>query len=541
MVEAIATDVATMSTLVDVYGMQKRIVRSTYQKRLLKSRLPDKSILERMADILPSRETCDSLVQEYFKTWEKAFRVLHTTTFLRDLERFWIARRSADAVTDSSMLPLLTAVIATAQASIVPPGSSSSEDHSNAGGATSADRCDLLHEWSTTVPRKQRLELSTLQTLTLLVLTELALFTPNDTIWSFMGSVNRMAMTMGLQCDVSSSPKLPVADKETRKRLWFTIVELDLQLSMANGMPPTIYVSQDELDPPLNVNDDELSMESPDLPDVPPHYSNKTDVTAQMLLVKSLPVRLAAARTSIPGARDENAANMRIIELEGFPISFPPQEFAPASIQDRDTCVRKHLLYLDAGPALADALAFRTESPQESFIKDAVLRLAVEEHGGPGWTPQQYISLFRNDLTYAILSLCQRIKDSQSRSGELLRIAKDGVNSLTGTIGVLGGDLKQVLCIAAILHFASHDSPDAESMRQDLTKAVEDARRVLESQSNVPEPAEVNQAAATGSTEDDLIDSFMAQSEFGTMSSETWSSSGFLEADFDLDWATSAF
>lgn len=244
MIKAAVTDPQSLATLKEVHALQKRTFRSLYQTRRLHVRRSDKTFLQMMEETVPSRKICDDLVQVYFTHWEKEYRVVHVPSFCRSYQSLLDRREAQQLSPHSSFLPLLTAVMAVAQGSTTTLDGSLAIVHPEAGNATAADRCEILHEWLYTLPRKQRLYVSTIQVEVLLLLAEQTLFTPSDILWQSMGSIVRTAMTMGLHCDVSRSQKLNSTQKEVRTRLWISLVELDLQLSMATGMAPLTALSK---------------------------------------------------------------------------------------------------------------------------------------------------------------------------------------------------------------------------------------------------------------------------------------------------------
>lgn len=65
-----------------------------------------------------------------------------------------------------------------------------------------------------------------LQALLLIAIYQQSTFRPN-TCWLIVGHASRMAQGLGLHLEVSSSSRLPVLDRELRKRLWWACFCLD--------------------------------------------------------------------------------------------------------------------------------------------------------------------------------------------------------------------------------------------------------------------------------------------------------------------------
>jgi hypothetical protein len=75
-----------------------------------------------------------------------------------------------------------------------------------------------------------------------------------------------------------------------RKRLWATVLELNVQTSLDSGTPPGISLGDFDTGPPSNVNDEELSAASTTLNQQPDNITTQTSL--QRFLLRSLPDRL---------------------------------------------------------------------------------------------------------------------------------------------------------------------------------------------------------------------------------------------------------
>ncbi|KAI0159574.1 hypothetical protein GGR57DRAFT_429973 [Xylariaceae sp. FL1272] len=77
---------------------------------------------------------------------------------------------------------------------------------------------------------------------------------------------------------------------ETRRRLWYTIVEMILQSSLDSAMPPRIALDDFDTEVPSNINDNEINESTTTLR---PHSKGlHTSTALQLQLIESLPVRL---------------------------------------------------------------------------------------------------------------------------------------------------------------------------------------------------------------------------------------------------------
>jgi hypothetical protein len=67
-----------------------------------------------------------------------------------------------------------------------------------------------------------------------------------------------MAMQMGLHQDPSNLGETSVLQKEVRRRLWYTILELNVQAALDSGMAPMIIAAEYNTQPPTNLDDADL-------------------------------------------------------------------------------------------------------------------------------------------------------------------------------------------------------------------------------------------------------------------------------------------
>lgn len=217
----------------EVQSMHKRIFKKTFQQR--SNALFAKTALDRMQETLPDITTATPLLHVYYNVWPEHMRTLNAEYIERAYEslRSNTIAASSDAAAD---LQLLTALIALCQACMV---TLSDDDRSMSieSSASATDRCQLLRQRLATMPRKQILDIETLQTHVVLLQAEEMLFHPPDVLWQSLGSVVRMALSIGLHLDVTDHAKFTESQKEERRRLWRTIVEMDSRLSKTCGLP----------------------------------------------------------------------------------------------------------------------------------------------------------------------------------------------------------------------------------------------------------------------------------------------------------------
>ncbi|KAK7703767.1 hypothetical protein SLS57_010804 [Botryosphaeria dothidea] len=102
-------------------------------------------------------------------------------------------------------------------------------------------------------------------------------------------------MELGLHRSPRFIPEVDVFEAEMRRRLWATVAELLVQTSIDAGTAPMLSSDDFDCEPPSNIDDHQLHEGSVALP-TPKPMNHFTETTTQILLQRSLPVRLEIAR-----------------------------------------------------------------------------------------------------------------------------------------------------------------------------------------------------------------------------------------------------
>ncbi|CAG8144340.1 unnamed protein product [Penicillium olsonii] len=242
----------------------------------------------KLNEMVPPRAVVDHLLRLYLDTFETTYRVLHTPTFLKQYSDYWANPQSPDM----GFVAQLLAVMAAGSCFYVPP--------------PGRDECDIFQKpairWIMAVQSyisctfvSPDIDFCMLQTQCLLLVARLGIASDGDVAWASAGSLIRSAMTMGLHRDPTRFPKSRPFHYETRRRLWATIVELDLKISLDRGVPPSIDLDECDCDPPSNWDDSELI---PDMEHNPAPLSTAfyTQNFYQTLLTKTLSLRYQIAK-----------------------------------------------------------------------------------------------------------------------------------------------------------------------------------------------------------------------------------------------------
>ncbi|KUI67372.1 hypothetical protein VM1G_02756 [Cytospora mali] len=113
-----------------------------------------------------------------------------------------------------------------------------------------------------------------------------------------VGFIVRLAMAMALHRDTSSYSEVSAYEAEMRRRIWGTVVFLDLDAAIKSGLPPCIRQDDSDTAVPLNVNDTQLSISASQVQSnsaliaLSQPRNNWTDSSFQIRLTESYPIVL---------------------------------------------------------------------------------------------------------------------------------------------------------------------------------------------------------------------------------------------------------
>ena len=237
--------------------------------------------------LLPPREVVDELVGLYLQYVELTHRIIHIPSFRRELEEFWIAKDSVPASFTVQLLLLLACAEALYEAGQIPQA----KQHSTIPQRFPViDWIHFSERWIETSCLKWP-DITTLRIHCLLIVAKSSQCLNQNRAWLATGNLVRMAMLAGYHRDPEHLGNISPFETEMRRRIWITIVELDVQAAFDQGMPPCLEPSAFDTAVPLNVDDDELHE---NIHELPPSRSlcDITDSSFQTMLAKSLPLRL---------------------------------------------------------------------------------------------------------------------------------------------------------------------------------------------------------------------------------------------------------
>ncbi|EXJ91218.1 hypothetical protein A1O1_04328 [Capronia coronata CBS 617.96] len=245
--------------------------------------LPDS---ETLVSLIPDRPSTDARVQEYFETMETTYRVLHAPTFFQKYKGFWAS--SSD--TSSDFLVQLLLVCACVNC-IVPDGPTGFFGTNSVRRGTAIKWIEVCETWLDLQSQKH-MTLEIYQVQVLLVIAKKFNCVKVKREWTVAGHLLRLAMSNGLHREPSYlSTSISVFDQEMRRRLWFTILELEVQASLDRGMGASLGPFDWDCLAPLNIHDEDFDQNTEKMPDPRP-VTTFTRTSFLCLAQQHLPLRL---------------------------------------------------------------------------------------------------------------------------------------------------------------------------------------------------------------------------------------------------------
>lgn len=302
---------------------------------------------------IPSLDTCQVLTELYFDNLEHCFRILHRGTFYRQLHEFFQADQGP--ISDPSFIPQLVAVLS--MAALLGTRSECVELARANEGRLIQMSVVYIQDYLDSLGSKKLYTVCGLQIKMLLLLLRWVRLDKNNDLWRLSGDVLRHALIMNMDRDPDELQEtIGPLEAELRRRLWLTIVEEDLMLSILRNMP--CLVPDFTCRAPLNVDDHELH-DHGTLPEPRPLHE-WTDSLCQSFLAQSVKDRLHACRDlkrtqnlHYGHVLEHTRSFEKILETLPAPLRFSHQDDvaskAPARLMARmelDISIRRPLMHL---------------------------------------------------------------------------------------------------------------------------------------------------------------------------------------------------
>ncbi|KAL8396990.1 hypothetical protein RB594_003909 [Gaeumannomyces avenae] len=379
-------------------------------------------VLKRMADILPTQKSvCDRLLEAYIGTSEGLYRVVHVPTLRAEYQAYWDGQRCSDG-----FLPQLLCMLSIGSRFQT---ESRGLGHDRSEGVHVPTACALVRAWLDSLRGKQLVDVGTLLAEVLLLHAQRMITPRYQDSWTQLGVIVRMAMTMGLHRDPSEFPQISPFAAECRRKLWYTIMDMDLHLSLGCNLPCAVRDGEYTCQPPLNLDDEDLRPDSGSLPPSKP-IEVRTDGQLQAWAASTLPIRMRAAAlvSQLDSIRDygevlEVGSRLERL-LEEVNLIFPRGQGLDPRWRFKEWRMRALLDMHIRRPLLALYRPFALSTPDcppqiasTYFRSSMVLLTYMDELDArtPGFVDvnHMYHVILKHDIIQAAFSVCYYIKNAQ--------------------------------------------------------------------------------------------------------------------------------
>ncbi|OKL61845.1 hypothetical protein UA08_02858 [Talaromyces atroroseus] len=271
-----------------------RLAKDALKIGSLKSKLQDPLMAPpntaTLLSLLPPKATMDKLLRLYMLYVESTHRVIHIPSFRQELSELHAHMNNPDMVSAAFVAQVLLMLASAAGFHDAEPPQDFDEPPTSINSEQVVGWIRYAEKWFDSTHIK-RPDLTVLRIQCLLIIAQNNQGLNRSHAWLATGNLVKTAMLAGYHRDPEDIPKINIFHKEMRRRIWATIVELDVQISLDRGMPPTLQASDFDTAPPLNINDDEIHENITEKPMSRP-VQEVTDCSFQTILAQSLALRL---------------------------------------------------------------------------------------------------------------------------------------------------------------------------------------------------------------------------------------------------------
>lgn len=222
---------------------------------------------EELLDSVPPRPVTDRLVSYYFNSFEMSPSALHSHQFLKEYEQFWESPSTVPVM----WLGLLFAIMSlSAQFQMF------KIDHGDRFLLATPPKFDLqtmLELFRQNIVQCLILGRYTrggpyvVETMILYFAREYIICKDADIgIWLLLSTIVQIAMHMGYHREPKHFKGMSAFAGEMRRRVWITLVDLDLAISSQMGLPRMIEERHADIELPRNLHDSDFDVDTVELP-----------------------------------------------------------------------------------------------------------------------------------------------------------------------------------------------------------------------------------------------------------------------------------
>ncbi|EXJ87269.1 hypothetical protein A1O3_04228 [Capronia epimyces CBS 606.96] len=232
---------------------------------------------ERIRSLLPPRATADRYIDRYLGTFEKTHVMLHIQTFREETKLFWQTPGALQYEWLSQFLMMLALGCPRRERLGHPRLVESFLD----GAEAYLMQSQFLAKPNLTCIRAMAMMAIAKQI-------DMVAFDDANAVWSFLGLIIRLAMSLGLHRDPQWFHSMSPQEAEMRKRIWTTLVFMDSHNSLETGLPLILHPEDYDTLAPVKLCDQDLA-EDVGLDAACHNPDDADDLVFQTILSRSFP------------------------------------------------------------------------------------------------------------------------------------------------------------------------------------------------------------------------------------------------------------
>ena len=447
-----------------------------------------------LKSLLSNREEADELVHLYVDSYDSIYHIFHLPSFWREYNEMWSDLTKASAHFVAALLLMIASArcLRTTQSWLYTANSSTAREKAVAAIVACED-------WIGRQSQKH-VKAADFQIRCLLWLAKQVSARKYKRTWTEAGNLLRFCMAAGLHRNPDLLRKhTSQLDKELRKRVWATVVDIELQASFDRGMISAPWGLQSDCPPPSNVHDDEFDQSSEQILSTRAAEdftsTSYLSLSSQTVMLRST---LNAVLNNIRQALSFDDVKQYTDEIESHLQSLP--EWIGDSAERPHALLSLKLLQYQT--VLHDRQVRQAETVAEKrFSKMMLIDTAtkiIDIHRSLTSKNSYALEILCNDQLRAALSVCHVATVVDPHADDALsqvinmkapRLLNEAIEMLTDKVVRFGREQRQLwICLAANGYMKAKQDPSGRAiyMQEAVDKITRPYYKIMACQENEP-------------------------------------------------------
>ncbi|KAK6066822.1 transcriptional regulatory protein [Seiridium cupressi] len=263
--------------------------------------------LPKYLGLLPPPDRIQHFIDIYLRRLEPVYNILHVPTFNEELARFGQSQFNASTAFVVQLL-----VIISIGSILEKQFTEASMEDMSLMSRTNVERLKVAESWLQ--QNMDRPDLSVIRVFCILIISKRLYRLGGSQAWIATGNLVKLSMSMGYHREPAQMASISQHDREIRRRIWVTVVELDLQACADRGMPPSVRSEDFDNLLPSNIDDHPVRNKGDELGVLQPR-NVRTSSSFQCVTSQSLSTRLKIC--AMVNGPETNMRYDEVLRLDG--------------------------------------------------------------------------------------------------------------------------------------------------------------------------------------------------------------------------------